>query len=72
MDLVTRWWTSASLSYSTGSALQIAAAKATVNFFGSFAIKQFACLARFGSWLNVGFNIVNAILALLALSLALS
>jgi hypothetical protein len=70
LDFVSLWWTSASLSYTMGSALQIAAAKATVNYFGSFAIKQIACLVGFASWINVEFNIVTAVLGLLALGLA--
>jgi hypothetical protein len=68
LDFVSRWWTSASLAFAGGSTMQVAAAKATVNYFGSSAIKQVACVC--GSWINVEFNVATAALGLMALGFA--
>jgi len=66
---VSNWWRSASMSYSQGSSLQIAAVKATINYFGSWGIKYAACVLGFASWINKEFNAATALLGLLALSL---
>ncbi len=65
-NFIANWWISASLSLSTGSTLQIAAAKATVNYFGSFGIKQVAYVLGVASWFDVAFTIATGALGAVA------
>lgn len=72
MNFITNWWSSASLSLSTASTLQMAAAKATVNYFGSSGIKQVACVLEVASWFDVAFSIATGVLGAVAFGMGAS
>jgi len=71
-DFISRWWTSASLAFSTGATLQMAAAKATVNYLASQTVKLLAGVFGLANWYNVEFNVATGLLGILAFSLGFS
>jgi hypothetical protein len=72
IDFISRWWTSASLAFSTGATLQMAAAKATVNYLASSTVGYLARVFGFASWDNIEFNVATGVLGILALGLGAS